>query len=167
MKGVSADQQSTQSKRAFPQGPPRTRSKIKKTTAALETPFSTTSSEIVTSMQSIHLSSQHPSPIMRQTSMPPPPSPMLSTQQSMLYTPSVKSEPSPAANTTPFKTTTFNQSRKSFQTAKSCSSSEPKKRPADTPKLQRQSELNASVLIHVLFDMEIKLITDNCVCLYS
>ncbi|OAD06078.1 hypothetical protein MUCCIDRAFT_159764 [Mucor lusitanicus CBS 277.49] len=88
----SAQQPSTStqnSKRVFPQAPPRPKSKIRKTAKTRSQSLrSTSSSEIANAMESIHLSSQHPSPAIRQLSSMQ--SPTLSTQH---YTPSVKPEP--------------------------------------------------------------------------
>ncbi|GAN10680.1 hypothetical protein MAM1_0386d10225 [Mucor ambiguus] len=79
------------SKRVFPQAPPRPKSKIRKTaispSQSLRSPTAS-SSEIANAMESIHLSSQNPSSATRQPSSMQ--SPTASTQH---YTPSIKSEP--------------------------------------------------------------------------
>ncbi|KAL9542107.1 hypothetical protein PS6_009963 [Mucor atramentarius] len=85
MQCISPEQSSTQiAKRAFPQTPPRPKSKIRKTNTPSQSWSPTlVSSEMANAMESIHLSSQQPSPAIRQPSSMQ--SPITSTQQ---YTPS-------------------------------------------------------------------------------
>lgn len=121
---------------------------------------SSSSSEIINSMQSIHLSSQHPSPVLPQSSMPFTQSSMSqvqyttpSTQQSVKYTPSRMSDNPPTTPRIIPLPVSKSSEKQLLQPSRSSSltpcSHKPESNQTNIPKSQPQTKLNASIIFNL------------------